>query len=352
MKQFDPAFIRDFRSYTANRQPDFNNLLRVLKRQKPGRHTLFEFFLNPQLEMFITGTEQMPEGRDGQAAMRIKAFRYAGYDYVTLQASGASFPYGERNHDKSFNINENPIITDRKSYDGYPWPDPDACDDGRIVRYGALLPDGMKIISQSPNGVLENVTGLVGYDRLCYLLADDPAFVQELFDQVGRRLLRYYEIAAQYDCIGAFVANDDWGFATQTLLSPADMRRYVFPWYQKIINLAHKSGRPILLHSCGQLRDINGDILHLSFDARHSFEDKIWPVEQAYQALHPNIAILGGIDLDFICRQSCEEIYNRACAMLQLAEAGGYALGSGNSIPGYVPMEHYLAMICAALVNA
>ena len=29
-------------------------------------------------------------------------------------------------------------------------------------------------------------------------------------------------------------------------------------------------------------------------------------------------------------------------------EKGGYALGSGNSIPYYVPQENYLAMIAAA----
>jgi uroporphyrinogen decarboxylase len=36
--------------------------------------------------------------------------------------------------------------------------------------------------------------------------------------------------------------------------------------------------------------------------------------------------------------------------MLDLAETrGGYALGSGNSIPEYVPQENYLAMISAAM---
>jgi len=349
MKKFDPAFITEFRSYTANRQPDFNNLLRVLRREKPPRHTLFEFFLNPELERFITETPQMPEDPDELVAMRIKAFRVAGYDYVTMGAFPVSFPRNARNHGSSFSINENPTITDRKSYENYPWPE--VRDDGRIAKYAAMLPEGMKFVSQSGNGVLETVMDLVSYDQLCYLLADDPVFVQELFDQVGSRLLRYYELAAQHDAIGAFVGNDDWGFATQTFLPPADMRRYVFPWYKKIVDTAHQSDKPILLHSCGQLRNIQGDIVAMGFDARHSFEDKIWPVEQAYPSLRPDIAVLGGIDVDFICRKSCEEIYNRACNMLKLGAGGGYTLGSGNSIPGYVPVEGYLAMICAALVN-
>jgi uroporphyrinogen decarboxylase len=35
--------------------------------------------------------------------------------------------------------------------------------------------------------------------------------------------------------------------------------------------------------------------------------------------------------------------------LAQTAERGGYALGSGNSIPDYVPDESYFAIIRAAL---
>jgi len=32
-------------------------------------------------------------------------------------------------------------------------------------------------------------------------------------------------------------------------------------------------------------------------------------------------------------------------------ERGGFALGSGNSIPNYVPYDNYIAMIAAATMN-
>lgn len=41
---------------TKNRPPDFNNLLKVLRREKPDRPTLFEFFLNDALYERLTGT--------------------------------------------------------------------------------------------------------------------------------------------------------------------------------------------------------------------------------------------------------------------------------------------------------
>jgi uroporphyrinogen decarboxylase len=88
----------------------------------------------------------------------------------------------------------------------------------------------------------------------------------------------------------------------------------------------------------------------MKYDAKHSYEDLIVPVEDAYERWGRRIAILGGIDVDFLCRSTPDAIRARSRAMLDRSAArGGYALGSGNSIPGYVPDEGYFAMIAAAL---
>jgi uroporphyrinogen decarboxylase len=73
------------------------------------------------------------------------------------------------------------------------------------------------------------------------------------------------------------------------------------------------------------------------------------PVEEAYDRYHHRIAIMGGMDVDFVCRASPEAIYTRASAMLDRTAAGGYALGTGNSVPDYVPDANYFAMTRAAL---
>ena len=63
-----------------------------------------------------------------------------------------------------------------------------------------------------------------------------------------------------------------------------------------------------------------------------------------------SLAILGGIDVDFLCRSTPQAIRERSAAMLRrAARRGAYALGSGNSLPDYVPDEGYLAMRSAAV---
>ncbi len=116
------------------------------------------------------------------------------------------------------------------------------------------------------------------------------------------------------------------------------------------MDVVHQTGKPVILHSCGHFERILDDLSDLGIDGRHSFEDTILPVEQAYERHRNRFAIIGGLDVDFLCRSTPEEVYTRAKSMLtQTADFGGYALGSGNSIPDYVPDENFFAMIRAAL---
>ena len=51
-----------------------------------------------------------------------------------------------------------------------------------------------------------------------------------------------------------------------------------------------------------------------------------------------------------MCRRTEGEIFKRSAAMLERTRArGGYALGTGNSVPEYVPDDKYFAMIRAAV---
>jgi uroporphyrinogen decarboxylase len=331
-------------------RPDFEQFLKVLRRERPDRPVMYELGFNADL-LKAFADPQIPEEWTGQAgvAWLASAMANAGYDHIQLGSSGFTFPQGEREKGSTVSLNEGAVIADRADFDAYEWPDPDDFDYARLERLS--LPDGMKAVVWGPGGVLENLIGLVGFDALCFMTVDEPQLVADLCEQIGRRLARYYEICAAYDGVGALMCNDDWGFKTQPMLAPAQMREWIVPWHKLAVEKIHAAGKPALLHSCGNLTDLMDDIIDVCrYDAKHSWEDTITPVEEAYERWGGRIAILGGIDVDFLCRRSPEEITARSRALLdRTAERGGYALGSGNSLPGYVPMEGYLAMRKAAV---
>lgn len=331
--------------------PCFDNLLKVLRRQVPDRPTLFEFFLNGTLYAKLSGRPyKKAEDRITDLRRLVLAFQAAGYDYATFHGSGFGFPAGEKHRAQTISLNEGAVISDRKSFDAYAWQEPENYDYSALENIAPDLPDSMKVIVCGPGGVLENAIGLVGYDSLCFMIADDPALAKDIFDAIGSRLVKHYRIVAAMDTVGACISNDDWGFKTQPMLSPAQLRQYIFPWHKKIVATIHAAGKPAILHSCGKAATIMDDIIDdMKYDGKHSYEDVIQPVEDAYEQYGSRIAILGGIDVDFVCRSTPEEVKRRSKAMLERAAGrGSYALGTGNSVPEFVPQEQYFAMLSAA----
>jgi uroporphyrinogen decarboxylase len=125
------------------------------------------------------------------------------------------------------------------------------------------------------------------------------------------------------------------------------LKAQVFPWYKRFADLAHEHGRPFLLHTCGNTASIMPALVdEVGIDAKHSFEDGIQPVERFIDEWGEKIAVFGGVDVHLLSVGDEAAIRARTLEILEYAAPrGGYAAGSGNSIPNYVPAEHYLAMV-------
>jgi uroporphyrinogen decarboxylase len=81
-------------------------------------------------------------------------------------------------------------------------------------------------------------------------------------------------------------------------------------------------------------------------DGKHSFEDAIQGVEDAKKFYGNKIAVLGGLDVDFLCRATEEQVRRRTRVTIEACmPGGGWALGTGNSVANYIPLDNYLAML-------
>lgn len=333
------------------RPPEFDNLLAVLRREVPNRPTLFEFIGAPQV---MLGEEPVAGSREEQLHQVFRCYLENGYDFTPLPpwlTGFLTFIRGERHKEASVSQNEGGLIKNTDDFDTYPWPDPDEASYDQVNDWARMLPEGARFMAMAPGGVLENLTDLVGFEDLCFMIADEPELVERITEAIGTRLCRYYERFLAYDSVGAVMVNDDWGFKTQTMLSPSHMRRFIIPWHRKIVDLIHRAGRPALLHSCGNLTYVWNDIIDdIGFDGKHSWEDAILPVEEAYATYGERIAVLGGLDMDFLCRETAETISVRCRGLLEMSrEKGGYALGTGNSIAPYIPRHSFRAIVDTVL---
>jgi len=209
-----------------------------------------------------------------------------------------------------------------------------------------ILPEGMSIAVVGAM-FYQVYAWLFGAENLFYLLKDNIGLVEAVIDKMASATLAMYEIAASKPAVCALWHGDDLGFKTSTMLSPQCLRKLVFPWYKKYSMTAHKSGKRFWVHCCGFKKDIMEDLItDINMDALHSFEDVCCPVVDYKKKYGTRIGILGGVDVDMLCRQDETGLRKYIRKILESCMPGGrFALGSGNSVTNFVPVNNYLIML-------
>ncbi|MFQ6615020.1 MAG: uroporphyrinogen decarboxylase family protein, partial [Fidelibacterota bacterium] len=163
-------------------------------------------------------------------------------------------------------------------------------------------------------------------------------------------ILSMFKVMADDDSVNALWYSDDIAFNTGLLMSPEVLRIYFFPWLKAIGDLASASGKPLIYHSDGVLFDVLDDIMDCRVNALHPVEPKAMDIRKVRQKAGNRLALIGNLDVgDILTRGTPESVRQAVRRNLSWMEGTpGYCLGSGNSIPEYVPIENYRAMLEAA----
>lgn len=214
-----------------------------------------------------------------------------------------------------------------------------------------VMPPGMKAFGGCGYGIFEASQDLVGFESLCLMQYMDPELFADLFEKIGDLFVTLWTrmISEYSDIFVFFRMGDDLGYKNATMLEPDTIRRHILPQYKRIIKLVHQSGKRFLLHSCGNIFPVMEDIIACGIDAKHSNEDQIAPFEKWIEMYNKKIGLFGGIDVNTLCLKTYDEVYREVLVKGSHYRkiCRGYGLGSGNSIPEYVPVEGFRAMIDA-----
>ncbi len=354
--------------FLENPTPDFDELVRVFKgEQEPKRVYLTELVIDAEIlqalqERFL-GQQWIPDTQETKEAycmQMINLYNRLGYDALVegvwrdvwvnhppMPSSKAEDTAGELSRgEREWACEGRGLITSWETFEKFPW-EKLTVDYTPYEILARRLPPGMKIYASSSffEHVLEN---LLGYEGLFYLIHDEPDLVAEVFSKWGRIVYDYYKNVIDLECVGAIWHADDLGYKTNTMLSPEHLRRHVLPWFKKYAELAHDRGKIFLLHSCGNFykNGVIDDLIHdTQIDAIHSFQDVILPIGECMARYGERIAILGGLDVDSMVRLNEESLRTYIRDVLETCMPGRFALGSGNTIANYIPLDNYLIML-------
>jgi uroporphyrinogen decarboxylase len=242
-------------------------------------------------------------------------------------------------------------ITTWEDFETYPWPDVRTVDFSDYEHINYSLPEGMGFLTSHGGGIFEHVSWIMSYEGLCLALYDNPGLVKAVTDRVGGIIEEFYRQIIDLDRIVGILQGDDMGFRTGTLIAPDELRNYFIPWHRRFAEVTREKGLPYFLHSCGKVDVLMTDFIQdVGIDGKHSFEDLITPADAFQERYGNDIAVLGGLDVNILGAGSPDEVRNRTRYLIETCGGRGrYAIGSGNSIPSYVPLENYLAMVQEAI---
>ena len=337
-------------------QPDYQNLLSVLNNQRPKRLPLYEHHIDLPFISKVLGTELILT-KGNLAGLKDYYREIIGfwldmtYDGFDFEAAICDILPG---HGAIMGGMKGPIQT-REDFEKYPWAEiPKIFKETYSPHFEAIratLPPGMKAYGGCGYGIFEASQDLVGYEPLCIMQLMDPDLFADLFVKIGDLWCELWSwVIENYSDIFVFYRmGDDLGHKTSTMLDPEVIRQHILPQFKRIIDLVHSSGKKFLLHSCGNIFPLMDDIIGLGIDAKHSNEDQIAPFETWIKNYNDRIGLFGGFDLNLLVLETPETIYNTVLKQgtVYRNTAKGYGLGSGNSIPGYIPVEGFSAMIKA-----
>jgi len=351
-------------AFAVDVSPNWEGLVEcILRKGTPSRVFHIELFLDPEVQDAVCERYGLlddvdPNDPSFRYHKEIALQSFLGYDFVRCGLDDFDMPLKRgtvadtadlmREGGRFFVDEHSGPITSWEEFEAYPWPDPVSLSSRSLEWYEENLPDNMCIIGSGGFAhFAEFLSWLMGYETLCIALCEQ----RDLVAAISNRLIEMYRITVerllQFNRVKILWGSDDMGFRAGTLISPNDLREFALPGHKIMAEMSHAAGRPYLFHCCGKIDAIMDDLIEdVGIDAKHSFEDTIERVTDAKQTYGNRIALLGGIDLDFLCRATEEEVRQRVRETLQVCmEGGGYCLGTGNSVANYVPLDNYLAML-------
>jgi len=330
--------------------PNINAFLKTLGRETINYIPLAELGVHPKIkELFLSKRIICLEDE-------VNFWHKAGYDYIKLQPK-ADFNPMKIGIDNNVSYNDdgtifrkwasekNGVISNYKDFENYAFPSISDFEYANFEEVKTLLPEGMGVVGQYGD-IFTMTWEMMGFESFSIALFENEELVDILNNKLGELVLSMFEYFAQSDIVDAIWYSDDIAYTNGLMVSPEILDKYFFPWLKKIGDLSKRYNKPLIYHSDGILFDVMDRIVECGVDAIHPIEPKAMNLADVKNRYGKKLCLIGNIDVDQLSRGTIDEIRNNVYKNIEEAGFdGGYCVGSGNSIPEYVKLENYIAMI-------
>ena len=364
-----PASVERALAAKGKRQANYERLKTALNNQEPDYVPLFEMGIEPEIKQLFMG--KPVQGH----AQEIEFFQTAGFDAYPVSLSVINYTkpvesdgqqyekgagglaistHGSRTYkadleaytERHWAEMHRGVITNKDEFAKYDWPHPDDLDFSILDEVGAMLPPGMKI-GVVIGKVFTGVWFMMGMETFMLSYIDDPELIEMMYDKIVPLQQRVMEVAMEHPAVGLSFHADDLSGKNGPLVHPDHYRKYAFPCYKTMCDMAKAADKPFVYHTDGDISMVLEELIDLGITGWHPVEKQAHDINEVKAKYGDRIALLGNIDLQYTLtlgtpQEVSDEVRSR---IRDLAPGGGYCVSSGNSIPEYVPIDNYAAML-------
>jgi MtaA/CmuA family methyltransferase len=192
---------------------------------------------------------------------------------------------------------------------------------------------------------------------LASMMRTPTAWMMDLLDKDNResvfRLLDYCaEATVQFvrlmTATGAHMISNGDSPASMDLISPAMYRIFAWPWEQKVVDQTHALGKAYVLHICGNVTGILGDMLALGAEGLDL--DYKTDMRKAHDLMKDRAVFIGNLDPSGVLALGSPSLVEwKTRELLEIfADTPRFILNSGCALPATTPPENLRTMIRVA----
>jgi len=195
----------------------------------------------------------------------------------------------------------------------------------------------------------ERAWSLRGMEEILVDMCLNEAFTQEFFEQILNHHLELLDCVLDGDYEGVYFG-DDWGQQQGLIMGPPLWRKYIKPAMAKMFEKVKSHGKYVILHSCGDLREILPDIIDIGVDVYNTVQPEIYDLKQLKREYGKDLTFYGGISTQqFLPIATPAESRKMAQDVLHLmAMHGGYILSPTHAVTPDIPVENIQALVDVA----
>ncbi len=246
------------------------------------------------------------------------------------------------------------IDAGRKYFESFDWP---ACND---ENFDDLQTKAKKLYEETDYAIVANLwvhlfmagQFMRGYENFMMDLMINKPLAHRYFERQIEaylpRIDKYIEAVGEH--IDIIQVNDDLGGQSGPLISPDLYREMVKPYHAKLWQyIKEKSGKPILLHSCGSVYEFIPDFIEMGVDILNPVQVSAANMDSAKLKAEFGRDLVfwgGGCDTQHVLASGTpddvrQEVRRRVD---DLAPGGGFVFCQVHNIQANVPVENILAM--------